>query len=114
MFGDASRHGRMHMDSATLKKLRRAKGMTQQEIADALDVSLRVYQTWEQGIRTPVKDNLTKLADYLGVTTDLLLGRDGMHQTSLREDAARRLEEIPDDAVYEVLRYIDWINSRRS
>lgn len=54
-----------------------ASGLTQQKLADMTGVSLRNYQSYEQGIRRPKYEGLVSLADALGVTTDWLLGRTG-------------------------------------
>ena len=44
-------------------------------MADALDVSLRTYQKYEEGSRNPPLGTLIKMAIILDVTTDWLLGR---------------------------------------
>lgn len=58
-----------------LKELRKAKGLLQSDIANALGISKATYSTYEIGTRTPPADILCKLADYFNVTTDYLLGR---------------------------------------
>ena len=58
-----------------LKNLRKAKKVTQKEIADFLGVSNSAYSQYETGTREPSLDILTKLADYFGVTIDDILGR---------------------------------------
>jgi transcriptional regulator with XRE-family HTH domain len=55
---------------------RKEKGFTQQELADKLKVTQRVITYWE---REPVAlrpEQLSQLADALGVTADFLLGRE--------------------------------------
>ena len=64
------------MFARRLAELRNAKGLTQQEIADLLNVSRAAYAQWETGRRTPEADTLVRLADFFGVTTDYLYGRD--------------------------------------
>ncbi|MCM1009101.1 MAG: helix-turn-helix domain-containing protein [Ruminococcus flavefaciens] len=58
-----------------LKDLRRAKGLNQSYFAELLGISLTAYQKYEHGTAEPNFDNLSKLADFYGVTTDYLLGR---------------------------------------
>ena len=58
-----------------LKELRKANGLLQSDIANALGISKATYSTYEIGTRTPPADMLCKLADYFNVTTDYLLGR---------------------------------------
>jgi transcriptional regulator with XRE-family HTH domain len=60
--------------SARLKQLREAAGMTQAALAKAAGVPLRTYQTWEQGVRTPLFDAAAKVAEALGVSLDDLAG----------------------------------------
>ena len=54
---------------------RMQRHMTQQALADAVNLALRSYQCYEQGTREPSLDMLVKLADILQVSTDFLLGR---------------------------------------
>jgi transcriptional regulator with XRE-family HTH domain len=59
-----------------LAEARQQAGLTQQQLAERLDVTQRVITYWE---REPVAlraEQLAALADALGVTTDFLVGRD--------------------------------------
>lgn len=58
----------------SLKRLRKAKGITQKEVADYLGVSNSAYSQYETGTRQPSLDILTKLSEYFGVSTDEILG----------------------------------------
>ena len=60
----------------TIIKLRKDKGYTGQEVADAIGISYKVYQTYESGARNAGLPVVEKLADFYGVTTDYLLGRE--------------------------------------
>lgn len=59
-----------------LQQLRRSRGLTQEEAAAAFDVKLSSYQKYERDVNSPTYETLIKIADYYGVTTDYLLGRD--------------------------------------
>lgn len=60
-----------------LKSLRKSKGYsTMQEFCSATGISFSTYQNYESGKRMPTADILLKLADFYGVTTDYLLGRE--------------------------------------
>lgn len=59
-----------------LKDLRTEKKLNQTYLANMLGISLTAYQKYEHGIAEPNFDNLLKLADFYGVTTDYLLGRE--------------------------------------
>ena len=53
-----------------LHLLRNEAHKTQQDIADALNISRVAYSYYESGIRTPSLDTLSRLADYYGVSLD--------------------------------------------
>src|SRR5262249_40779458 len=57
-----------------LKGLRESKGMTQAALAEAAGVSLRTYQSWEQGVRTPLFDAVTRVAVARAGSWDVLAG----------------------------------------
>ena len=56
-----------------LKKLRKARGLSQEQLADQLNVSRQAISKWELGESTPDTDNLVALSDYYGVSLDYLL-----------------------------------------
>lgn len=58
-----------------LKILRKEKGMTQTQVADAVGLGRQAYAYYEKGEREPSTETLCKLADFFGVTVDELLGR---------------------------------------
>lgn len=60
-----------------LKSLRKSKGFTNmKDFCEAVNISINTYQNYESGKRIPTADILIKLADFYGVTTDYLLGRE--------------------------------------
>lgn len=60
-----------------LKDLRKSKGYTSmKDFCDIADINFSTYQNYETGKRIPTADILIKLADFYGVTTDYLLGRE--------------------------------------
>ena len=62
-----------------LKALREEKGLKQREMADIMGLKLRQYQRYEYGeIGVPL-EALNFFADFFGVTTDYLLGREEHH-----------------------------------
>lgn len=64
-----------------LQELRKETGMTQQQVADAIQTTLRQYQRFEKGEQKPGYDNLVKLADCFQVSMDYLAGRSGSKNT---------------------------------
>lgn len=59
-----------------LQRLRKSKGLTQDDISKIIDVSLSTYQKYERDVISPPYDTLIRIADFYKVTTDYLLGRD--------------------------------------
>lgn len=59
-----------------LKDLRKKRGLSAQQVADGAGMALGVYKKYESGERGVGTPALCKLADYFGVSTDYLLGRE--------------------------------------
>ena len=64
-----------------LYQLRIESGMTQQQVADAIQTTLRQYQRFEKGEQKPGYDNLVKLADCFQVSLDYLACRSESRET---------------------------------
>ncbi len=57
-----------------IKNLREDNDLTQQDIADVLNISQRAYSHYENGTRNLPIDILIQLARFYNVSTDYLLG----------------------------------------
>lgn len=57
-------------------ELRKEKGVTQEELAAELGVTAAAVSKWENGYTLPDVLMICALADFFGVTTDELLGRE--------------------------------------
>lgn len=57
-----------------LRQARKAKGLTQSEVAHAIGLTQNGYSYWENGKAKIDKDQLLKLAELFEVSTDYLLG----------------------------------------
>ena len=57
-----------------LKQLRTEKCLSQTQLAKDLAVDQRSISNWENAIREPSFEMLTKIANYFDVSTDYLLG----------------------------------------
>ena len=64
----------MQMGSV-IAELRREKGMTQEELAQAMGVTNQAVSKWESAQNCPDIQLLPQLADLFGVTIDSLFGR---------------------------------------
>lgn len=59
-----------------LKKIRKERGLTVKEVVEGAGIPMRTYQNYEYMEREIGAGTLQKLADFYGVTTDYLLGRE--------------------------------------
>lgn len=50
-----------------LKELRKAKGMTQTDVAKKIGVSLAGYRLWELGVGKPNRENYEKLKELFNI-----------------------------------------------
>lgn len=57
-----------------IKTSRKAMGMTQEQLAEAMDVTVGAVSKWESGASTPDLSTLVALADFFQTSTDALLG----------------------------------------
>ena len=62
------------MTGEYIKKAREIRGVTEQQIADYLNIKLRTYRAYESGERQPSIEIIIEIADYLYATVDYLLG----------------------------------------
>ena len=82
-----------------LAELRKQKGLSQEELADKLQVSRQAISKWERGEASPDTDNLIELAKIYDVSLDELVGL----STSPKEEPKAEVKEgivIDDDGVH--------------
>lgn len=83
-----------HEFSDRLRFCRRQRGLTQEQLAEAMGVSVAAVSKWELGQSVPELETLLELADFFDLSVDALLGfrlRDGgCQEAGARIDAARR------------------------
>ena len=58
------------------KEARMRCGIAQKTVASKLEVSIQSVSNWENDTRAPSRENVMKMAEMYGVTTDYLLGKD--------------------------------------
>lgn len=76
----------------SIRSLRRERGMTQEQLAEAMNVSAAAVSKWENGQSVPDIAVLTALADYFEVSLDALVGY--MVQTRRREDMVEQIRHL--------------------
>lgn len=82
-----------------LTHLRKREGLTQQKLADALNVSRQAISKWEVGTAVPSTDNLIHLGRLFGVAVDVLVNEqldlDGKPDAEAPEEAPAEVPEGP-------------------
>lgn len=56
-----------------IAELRKKQGLTQQQLADKINLSNKTISKWESGVGAPDISNLSVLAEVLGISVDELL-----------------------------------------
>ena len=56
-----------------ISKRRKSMGLTQEQLAEKMDVSIQMISNLERGVKAIRIDNLVKLSKVLNVTTDYIL-----------------------------------------
>ena len=77
-----------------LQELRKAKGMTQEELAKALYVSRTAISKWESGRGTPGLESLKQISAFFSVSIDDLLSAENVLTLAERESEAARRNRI--------------------
>lgn len=84
-----------------LKELRKEKKLTQEELAQKINVTKLTISRWERGERLPKSDKAQELADFFGVNTAYLLGYSDFPARNLKE---LLFHEIKAEKEYKVIR----------
>lgn len=89
--------GSHKMLSKNLKIFRKRKGLTQENVAEALNVVRQTISKWEKGISVPDADMLIKLAEILDVSVSELIGSDvadEKNEDMIAVELARVVEQL--------------------
>ena len=79
--------------SENIRRFRREKGLTQEQLGDILGVSSQAVSKWETGDTYPDGSLLVPLADALGVSLDELFGRNGAYMENVADNITALLEK---------------------
>ena len=74
-----------------LAHLRKEAGLSQQDLAERLNVSRQTISKWELGTALPSTENLIRLSRLYGVPLDFLVGNNETRET----ESADAVEEVP-------------------
>ena len=87
------------MLSDNIKRYRKEIGMSQDELAEKLDVSRQSVSLWETGQTQPTIENVISLAKIFGITSDALLAdSDGASPAENDSAPDDRTDNAPDGA----------------
>lgn len=79
--------------SEKIKELRKARGLSQEEMAERLHVSRQTISKWEKGLSAPNADYLILLADLFEISVSELLGTSENKQDT-DKDVSKQLEQL--------------------
>ena len=83
----------MQKFSANLKKFRKRKKLTQEELAHKIGVIRATYWAYEKGTIMPPYDKLEQLADVFGITIDELMGRE-TDNSDISDDLSKLIRKL--------------------
>ena len=88
----------------TIRRLRKEKDITQDELADILGVSYQSVSRWETGICYPDIELLPVISDFFGVTADKLLGvSENIEREKTAQYLSRFQQAISQGKVYDCI-----------
>lgn len=79
--------------SEKLLTLRKANNLTQEQLAEKLDVSRQSVSKWESGQATPELDKIVALSAIFDVTTDYLLKSSEIDDLSVKTDILEKQQQ---------------------
>lgn len=83
------------MLSEKIRELRRKAGLSQEELADKLNVSRQAVSKWELGSAVPTADKLVDIADFFGVSLDFLMRENSEQPLNVSRQTANSAPEKP-------------------
>ncbi len=100
-----------------LKPLRKKLNLTQQQVADKLDIKQTSYSYYEIGKNEPDIKTLIKLANFFKVPIDTLVGRtfhniDFSKFTDTHYELTEKIASLSEVQCEKLLSYIDGMNNK--
>ena len=94
-----------------VESLCEARGMSIRKLEKKLLLGYATIRHWKTSM--PSSRNLKKVADYFGVTTDYLLGRDGMRLSADSQFIAAEFDSLPVSKQNLVRQYLELMKTER-
>lgn len=101
--------------------LRKAKGFTQKELAEKLNITQGSLSAWETGRFEPALSDIKSLCEILDCSSDYLLGRDIVPRTETERNInniyfhlAKEMEEmkLPESDINEIMEFARYIKHK--
>lgn len=86
--------------SDKIVELRKSNGMSQENLAEKLDVSRQAISRWESGSAMPDANNILQLSKLFGVSTDYLLNDDYSSDNDLPKVQAAHNDNLAQIMIY--------------
>lgn len=96
-----------------LRELRKSKNISLKKLGEIIGVSESAVSQYENSKREPDYKTLSKLADYFGVSTDYLLGRETTppgDAFALSSDVD--YDDLPPEALEEIKQFKEFVKSK--
>ena len=107
---------RWRESGARIRQARTKVGLTQKEVSELLGVSAHAVWCWEAGKNKPSGEHLVELASRCEVSTDWLLGREGVEAEVLEEAEVsfrNSVAGLPLEDLEEIQHFIDFLRQQR-
>lgn len=82
------------MKNDVLEKLLKERGLTRADITRATGIQSSSLSDWKKGKNQPKRENVKKIADFLGVTVDYLETGEETTGYYLNEETAKKAQEL--------------------
>ena len=86
-----------------IQQLRKANGLSQEQLADSLNVSRQAISKWETDQSSPEIDKILALSRVFSISTDELLGNDDVRDTGVSKTRFREMTRR--------FSFIHWVNN---
>ena len=94
-----------------LRELRKARHLTQAQVAHGINCTATAYNRYENGARQPSMETLAMLAEYFDVSLDYLYGRAPLSDAALTDyerEFIVKLRTVPDSVKEDAMVFLDF------
>jgi transcriptional regulator with XRE-family HTH domain len=77
-----------------IRRLRKERNLTQEELAEQLNITYQAVSRWENGTGMPDISQVVPLANVFGVTTDVLFGVNSTNADKEVDEFIKQMENL--------------------